>query len=218
LQQQGRTAVVVSFGAGIAGIFGVADPIKPESVSTVAELHELGLVTVMLTGDHARNALVIAEAVGIPTVYGDLLPEGKVARVKELMATHEGSVAMVGDGVNDAPALAFASVGIAMAAAGSDTAIDTAPVALMNDKLSLVPFLVRLGRRTLATIRVNTALAIMVKVIFLVLALMGLGNLVLAIAADVGVTLLVIVTSLRITRFGPAIGEDRTHPARPCEV
>ena len=95
-----------------------------------------------------------------------------------------------------------------MGAAGSDTAIDTAPVALMNDRLSLVPFLVRLGRRTLATIRVNTALAITVKVVFLALALMGLGNLVLAIAADVGVTLLVIVTSLRIARFRPAIGEN----------
>ena len=212
LQQQGRTAVVVSFGAGIAGIFGVADPIKPESARTIAELHELGLVTVMLTGDHAKNALVIAKAVGIPTVHGDLLPEDKVSRVKELMATHEGGVAMVGDGVNDAPALALASVGIAMGAAGSDTAIDTAPVALMNDKLSLVPFLVRLGRRTLATIRVNTALAITVKVVFLALALMGLGNLVLAIAADVGVTLLVIVTSLRITRFRPAIGESPLLP------
>jgi Zn2+/Cd2+-exporting ATPase len=206
LQQQGRTAVVVSFGSGIAGIFGVADPIKPESAGTVAELHELGLVTVMLTGDHAKNALVIAEAVGIPVVYGDLLPEDKVTRVKELMATHNGNVAMVGDGVNDAPALALASVGIAMGAAGSDTAIETAPVALMNDKLSLVPFLVHLGRRTLTTIRVNTSLAILVKVVFLALALMGLGNLVLAIAADVGVTLLVILTSLRIARFRPSSG------------
>lgn len=212
LQQQGRTAVVVSFGAGIAGIFGVADPIKPGSARTVAELHGLGLVTVMLTGDNAKNAAVIAEAVGIPTVYGDLLPEDKVARLRQLLAAHDGRVAMVGDGVNDAPALALASVGIAMGAAGSDTAIETAPVALMNDNLGLLPYLILLGRRTLLTIRVNTALAVSVKIVFVILAVIGLSNLALAIAADVGVTLLVIATSLRIMRFMPPTGESPVLP------
>ncbi len=201
LQQQGRTAIVVSFGDGVAGIFGVADPIKPESAPTVSELHRLGVATVMLTGDDARNATVVATAVGISTVHGDLLPEDKVERLKVLMATHAGQVGMVGDGVNDAPALALASVGIAMGAAGSDTAIETAPVVLMNDRLSLVPFLIRLGRRTLTTIRVNTASAILVKAVFVGLALTGRGNLAFAIAADVGVTLIVIVSSLRLMRF-----------------
>ncbi|MCK6445522.1 MAG: cation-translocating P-type ATPase [Planctomycetes bacterium] len=207
LQKQGQTAVVVSFGSGVAGIFGVADAIKPESAQTVTELHRLGIAAVMLTGDNTENAAVIASAVGIRTVHGDLLPEDKAVRLQEMMAVHRDNVAMVGDGVNDAPALAIASVGIAMGAAGSDTAIETAPVALMNDKLILVPFLIRLGRRTLTTIRVNTALAIMVKVVFVALAVLGLGNLALAIAADVGVTLLVIVTSLRIMVFMPDVGE-----------
>lgn len=206
LQKQGKTAIVVSFGDGIAGIFGVADPIKPESARTVAELHRLGVATVMLTGDNAKNAAVIAAEVGISTVHGDLLPEDKVAQLKTLIAAHEGRVSMVGDGVNDAPALALASVGIAMGAAGSDTAIETAPVVLMNDSLGLLPFLIRLGRRTLLTIRVSTVLAIVVKVVFVGLAVAGRGNLALAIAADVGVTVLVIASSLRLMRFEPAAG------------
>lgn len=213
LQKQGQTAVVVSFGSGIAGIFGVADAIKAESARTVKELHHLGIAVVMLTGDNTKNAGVIANAVGIQTVYGDLLPEDKAVRLQELMAAHNDNVAMVGDGVNDAPALALASVGIAMGAAGSDTAIETAPVALMNDRLNLVPFLIRLGRRTLTTIRVNTALAITVKVAFVALAVLGRGSLALAIAADVGVTLLVIVTSLRIMVFAPDDGEAGLTPS-----
>ncbi len=213
LQEQGQTAVVVSFGSGIAGIFGVADAIKAESAQTVRELHRLGIAVVMLTGDNTKNAAVIANAVGIQTVFGDLLPEDKAVRMQELMAAHNDNVAMVGDGVNDAPALALASVGIAMGAAGSDTAIETAPVALMNDRLILVPFLIRLGRRTLTTIRVNTALAVTVKVAFVALAVLGLGNLALAIAADVGVTLLVIVTSLRIMVFAPDDGEAGPTPS-----
>jgi Cd2+/Zn2+-exporting ATPase len=204
LQAQGRTAIVVSFGAGIAGIFGVSDAIRLESAQTVEELGRLDVDVVMLTGDNAKNAAVVATAVGISTVHGDLLPEDKVARLKELMVVYNGNVGMVGDGVNDAPALALASVGIAMGAAGSDTAIETAPVALMNDKLDLVPFLIRLGRRTLTTIRVNSALAITIKLLFVALAVMGLGNLALAIAADVGVTLVVIVSSLRIMKFAPS--------------
>ena len=201
LQHQGKTAIVVSFGEGIAGIFGVADPIKPESARTVQELHRLGIETTMLTGDNEKNAAVIAAEVGIATVHGDLLPEDKVVQLQKMLAAHDGRVGMVGDGVNDAPALALASVGIAMGAAGSDTAIETAPVALMNDRLDLLPFLVRLGRRTLTTIRVNTTLAILVKVVFVVLAVLGMANLVLAIAADVGVTLVGILTSLRIMKF-----------------
>lgn len=129
-----------------------------------------------------------------------MLPEHKSEKMNDLLMQY-GKVAMVGDGINDAPALALSTVGIAMGAAGSDTAIETANIALMNDKLSLIPFLIRLSRKTLNRIKLNTIGAISVKLIFILLALFGYGNLVLAIAADVGVTLFVIITSLNLMKF-----------------
>lgn len=200
LSAQGKTSVVISFGDGVAGVIGLMDEIKPDSAEALKSIRELGIQPIMLTGDSEKAANYVASRVGISTVFGSLLPEDKVTRLKELLRQY-GKVAMAGDGINDAPALAQSTVGIAMGAAGSDTAIETANIALMNDKLSLIPFLVRLSKATLLRIRINTIGAILVKLIFITLAFLGYGNLVFAIAADVGVTLVVILFSLNLMRF-----------------
>ncbi|MCC7027008.1 MAG: cation-translocating P-type ATPase [Saprospiraceae bacterium] len=200
LTSQGKTSVVVSFGNGVGGIIGLMDEIKPDSVTALLELKELNIETIMLTGDHENAAQYVGKQVGIKKIFGGLLPEDKADRIKELLIEYK-SVAMVGDGINDAPALARSTVGIAMGAAGSDTAIETANIALMNDKLSLIPFLIRLSKATLSRIKMNTIGAIAVKLIFITLAIFGISHLVLAIAADVGVTLVVILLSLRLRGF-----------------
>jgi Cd2+/Zn2+-exporting ATPase len=153
----------------------------------------------MLSGDNQRTVDAIARQVGIDEARGDLLPEQKVDRVRELMARHK-HVGMLGDGVNDAPAMAVASVGIAMGAAGTDTAIETADMALMQDDLSKVAGAIRLGRRTVRVIQANIAFALGVKAIFLALALTGHTSLWLAILADTGATLVVIANALRLLR------------------
>ncbi len=201
LTSQGKTSVVVSFGNGVGGIIGLMDEIKPDSVTALLQLKDLNIETIMLTGDHENAAQYVAKQVGIKKIYGGLLPEDKADRINELLLEYK-SVAMVGDGINDAPALARSTVGIAMGAAGSDTAIETANIALMNDKLSLIPFLIRLSKATLSRIKMNTIGAIAVKLIFITLAIFGISHLVLAIAADVGVTLIVILLSLRLRGFG----------------
>lgn len=200
LQREGKTSIVVSNDDGVEGIIAVTDELKPESKGAVAELDRLGVTTVMLTGDNRAPAQAVADIVGIREVRAEMLPEDKAAAIKELTEKY-GAVAMVGDGVNDAPALALSSVGVAMGAAGSDTAIESASIALLNDRLELVPFLVRLGRRTVSTIKLNTALAIGTKLVFIGLAIAGLSSLALAIFADVGVTVIVILNSLRLLRF-----------------
>ncbi len=201
LSGQGKTCVAVSFGEGVAGIIALMDEIKPDSAEAIVKLKELGIEPVMLTGDSQKSANYVAAIVGIEIAKGGQLPEDKAESIRGLLGQF-GSVGMVGDGINDAPALALASLGIAMGAAGSDTAIETANIALMNDNLSLIPFLVRLGRATLKRIKINTVSAILVKVVFVALAVAGYSNLVFAIAADVGVTLVVILTSLGLMRFG----------------
>lgn len=200
LSAQGKTSVVISFGNGVAGVIGLMDEIKPDSVDAIKMLHAANIEPIMLTGDNKQAAKFVAQQVNIKTIYGGLLPEDKSTRIKELIQQYK-SVAMVGDGINDAPALAQSTVGIAMGAAGSDTAIETANIALMNDKLSLIPFLIRLSKAALKRIKINTVGAILVKLVFITLAFLGYGNLVFAIAADVGVTLIVILISLNLMKY-----------------
>lgn len=201
LAKQGKTSVVVSFGKGIGGVIALSDEVKPDSAEAIHELKRMSIEPIMLTGDSKQAAQYTASEVGIKEVYGGLMPDDKASFVENALKRYK-YVAMVGDGVNDAPALAQSTVGIAMGAAGSDTAIEIANIALMNDKLSLIPYLVRLSKATTRTIKINTIGAIVVKLIFICLALMGYASLVLAITADVGVTIIVILISLRLLRFG----------------
>ncbi len=199
-QMQGKTSIVISNSSGVEGIIALTDELKAESKEVVAELKKLRVEIVMLTGDNHAPAMSVARDVGITEVRAEMLPEHKADAVSELLVKY-GATAMVGDGVNDAPALALSSVGIAMGAAGSDTAIEAASIAILNDRLELIPYLIRLGRQTISTIKINTTLAIATKIVFVILAIFGLSSLALAIFADVGVTILVILNSLRLLNF-----------------
>ena len=201
LQKTGKTSIVVSSDSEVEGIIALADALKEESKAAVEELNRLGVATIMLTGDNHAPAETVAKEVGITRVKAEMLPEDKADAIKELLEEF-GSVGMVGDGVNDAPALALSTVGISMGAAGSDTAIEASSVAILNDRLELVPYLISLGRKTIRTIRFNTALAVLTKFVFVALAIFGISNLALAILADVGVTVIVILISLRLLNFG----------------
>lgn len=200
LQLDGKTSIVVSSHGGVEGVIALTDEIKAESKAAVAELTRLGVETVMLTGDNRAPAEAVAKEVGIREVRAEMLPDHKADAIRDLLKKY-GATAMAGDGVNDAPALALSSVGVAMGAAGSDTAIEAASIAVLNDRLELIPYLVRLGRKTIGTIKVNTTAAIATKMIFIVLAIAGISSLALAILADVGVTILVILNSLRLLKF-----------------
>ena len=182
----------------ILGILSIGDTMRPEVSNALTLLHDSGIKTVvMLSGDNQRTVDAIARQAGIDEAYGDLMPEQKIEHIRRLMAEHH-YVGMIGDGVNDAPALALASVGIAMGAIGSDTAIETADMALMKDDLTRVAEAVMLGRRTLGIIQFNVAFALIIKAVFLILAFTGHASLWLAILADTGATLLVILNALRL--------------------
>jgi Zn2+/Cd2+-exporting ATPase len=198
----GRSALVLGNDRHVCALVAVADGVRAEAAPAVSELHRLGIErTIVLSGDNRGTAEAIARAVGIDEARADLLPDEKVTAIEELVARY-GQVAMVGDGINDAPALAAASLGIAMGGAGSDAAIETADVALVADDLSRLPWLVRHSRRTLAVIRWNVAFALGVKAVFVVLAAAGWATLWSAIAADMGASLLVIAHSLRLLAAG----------------
>jgi Cd2+/Zn2+-exporting ATPase len=199
----GRTVVLVGTEEAIEGVIAVADTIRPEAARTVARLGELGLTVVMLTGDNERTARAVAERVGIDRVHAGLLPEAKVDAVAELTGTFDG-VAMVGDGVNDAPALAAADVGIAMGAAGSDAAIETADVALLGDDLLKLPYLVRLSRRTTRVIRQNIAGSLGMKALLALGVPFGLVGVVEAIViGDMGMSLGVTGNAMRLAGVAP---------------
>lgn len=184
----------------VLGIIGLGDAVRAGAAEAVKAIHAAGVTTiVMLSGDNQKTASAIASQVGIDSAVGDLLPEDKVREIKRLIAEH-GNVAMIGDGINDAPALALASVGIAMGAAGTDTAIETADVALMKDDLSQVAVAVTQGRRALRTIQFNVGFALAVKAIFLVLAVTGYSNLWFAVLADTGASLIVIANAMRLLK------------------
>lgn len=200
LESQGKTAIVTCDGLNIKGVIALTDEIRPESRSLITALRGMGITPVMLTGDNRASAEFVAKELGITVVKAGLLPDEKVNEITRLVEEYE-HVAMVGDGVNDAPALASASVGIAMGAIGSDIAIENADIALMTNNLTLISYLVNLGKKCLGKIQFNIAFAVTVKLLFLMLAIAGRSNLVLAIFADVGVTVLVILNSLGLYRY-----------------
>ncbi|MEK6968443.1 MAG: cation-translocating P-type ATPase [Nanoarchaeota archaeon] len=200
LQKQGKTVMIITDKKKIKGLIAVSDTIKENSKGTITALNELGLKTIMLSGDNQLAANAIGERIGINEIHAELLPEDKAAVITQLSKKFR-PVAMVGDGINDAPALATADVGIAMGAAGSDTAIETADIVIMNDKISTLPFLIRLSRACVLKIRINVFLALTAKLAILVLALAGIANLGLAIFADVGITAIVIINGLSINSY-----------------
>ncbi|NOY29833.1 MAG: cadmium-translocating P-type ATPase [Planctomycetes bacterium] len=200
MQQAGRTVVVVGNDKHVCGFITLADTLRPTAAETLLQLRNAGIEhLVMLTGDNQGTADVIAGEVGIDEVHAELLPADKVTAVESLVEKY-GQVAMVGDGVNDAPALARATLGIAMGAAGSDAAIETADIALMADDLSKLPWLIEHSRRTLTIIRQNILFSLAVKALFVVLTFAGFASLWAAIAADMGASLLVIFNGLRLLR------------------
>jgi Cd2+/Zn2+-exporting ATPase len=199
LEQQGKTVILLADEQEVHGMFAVADTVKDSSREAIAALHALSIKTVMLTGDNVHTAKAIAAQVGIDEARGDLLPEDKLKLIESKM--HDGGVVgMVGDGINDAPALARANIGFAMGAAGTGTAIETADVALMDDDLRKLPRFVRLSHHTHALLVQNIVLALGIKAVFLVLTLTGVGTMWMAVFADVGASLLVVGNGLRLLR------------------
>jgi Cd2+/Zn2+-exporting ATPase len=197
LEEQGKTAVVLSTESDALCVIGVADTLRGHSAEAIRQLHALGVASVMLTGDNQTTANAIAAQVGIDDARGNLLPEDKLAVIDELIRRY-GAVGMVGDGINDAPALAKASIGFAMGTAGTDTAIETADVALMDDDLRKLPHFIRISRDTSRVLRQNIALAVGIKGIFFVLALAGKATLWMAVFADMGTSLIVVFNGMRL--------------------
>jgi Cd2+/Zn2+-exporting ATPase len=198
LQKQGKTAMILGTKEKVYGIIAVADDVRDLSKDAVARLKEAGIEkTIMLTGDNNATAQAIAEKIGVDEYRAELLPEDKVKAVKELQQKY-GKIAMVGDGINDAPALATANIGIAMGVAGTDAALETADIALMSDDLTKLSFIVRLSRATLRVIKQNIGFSLIIKTISLLLIFPGWLTLIVAILADVGAAVVVTLNGIRL--------------------
>jgi Cd2+/Zn2+-exporting ATPase len=201
LEQQGKTAVLLTNQTEVLAIIAVADTVRETSKQAIDELHQLGVTTIMLTGDNQHTAKAIGKQVGVDEIMGNLLPEDKLKIIdSRLKKDPNVKVGMVGDGINDAPALARASIGFAMGAAGTDTAIETADVALMDDDLRKIATFIRLSKSTALILTQNIVLALGIKAIFLVLTFTGQATMWMAVFADMGASLLVVANGLRLLR------------------
>ncbi|MBY0467597.1 MAG: heavy metal translocating P-type ATPase [Burkholderiaceae bacterium] len=198
-EEAGRTVTLLVSPAGVLALYAVADTIKPSSREAVASLTALGIRLVMLTGDNQAVASVIAHEAGIDEARGNLLPEDKLSAIKAMQAQY-GPTAMTGDGINDAPALAQADMGVAMGAAGTDTAMEAADVVVMNDDLRRIAEVIRLSQATHAVLWQNISLALGIKAVFLVLSVFGNASMWMAVFADMGASLLVVGNGLRLLR------------------
>jgi Zn2+/Cd2+-exporting ATPase len=201
LEDEGHSLVFMGNRDHICGLISFADILRPKTANVIKQLYKLGIMHIsMLTGDNKGTAAAIAQNVGISDYYAELLPEDKVATLNKLKARYH-TIAMVGDGINDAPAMANATLGIAMGAIGTDAAIETADIALMSDDLALIPRLVAHSKRVLTIIKQNISFALALKLLFIILALMEVATLWMAIAADMGASLLVIFNALRLLKM-----------------
>ena len=197
---EGKTLVFIGDENGVIAGLTVVDKIRDNAAEVIRDLKDQGIKTIMLTGDNKMAANKVANEIGLDYVYSDLLPEDKL-NILDTIRNKFGDVAMVGDGINDAPALARANIGIAMGAAGSDVAIETADVALMQDDISKLPYLFSLSQKTMNIIKQNISLSIFVKALFVILAILGLITLMMSVGiGDLGLTLVVILNSFRIAR------------------
>ncbi len=203
LERQGKSTIILATEQEPLGVIAVADEVREEATSIVKQLHKQGMNNViLLTGDNQTTATTIARKTGIDEVYHQVLPHEKLQHINKLQERFR-SVAMVGDGVNDAPALASATVGIAMGKTGTDVSLEAANVVLMSDELSRLPYVISLSKKTLSVIKQNIAIALITKFVFMALGMFGVATLWMAIIADDGATLAVILNGLRVLRFNP---------------
>ena len=200
LEKQGKTTIVLGNESKVLAIFAVTDTLRDTSVKAIKLLHQLNIKTVMITGDNPTTAHAIAATIGIDDVQASLLPEEKLFAIDTLLKKYH-YVGMAGDGINDAPALAKASIGFAMGHGGTDIALETADVALMDDNLEKLPLFIKLSRRTWLKLIENISLSIGIKAIFLILAVFGYATLWMAVFADMGASLIVVINGLRLLRY-----------------
>ncbi|SFL55575.1 ATPase, P-type (transporting), HAD superfamily, subfamily IC/heavy metal translocating P-type ATPase [Salibacterium qingdaonense] len=199
-QKQGKTVILLGTAEKLLGMFSIADQTREKTINAIKALHKLGIKeTIMLTGDNKETAEAIGRKIGVSSIQANLMPEDKVSFIKKLTSSYK-KAAMVGDGVNDAPALASSTVGIAMGGAGTDTALETADIALMGDDLDKLPFTIRLSRRALTIIKQNIGFSLGIKALALLLVIPGWLTLWIAIFADMGATLLVTLNGLRLLK------------------